>query len=252
MSHEPTVRIVPGADTAVLLLHGICGTPDHFRALLPLEAQIPREWSVYNILLDGHCKQVEDFGRSSMKKWQDQVRSVFDELCRTHERVVLVGHSMGTLLSVQLALEHPERIPFLFLIAVPIPVRLRLWGIRNILRFPFGRLDASDPYQAALSKATGMTTSKKLWKYVPWAPRMLELLGQCDATRRCLSGLRVPCIAWQSERDELVSSRSVSVLRQSGTVQVHELKSSTHFYYAPEDAEAVLQSFREACRTYCP
>lgn len=41
MPHNPTVRILPDADTAVLLIHGICGSPTQFRRLLPLEQMIP-------------------------------------------------------------------------------------------------------------------------------------------------------------------------------------------------------------------
>ncbi|MBR0324808.1 MAG: hypothetical protein IIX11_01590, partial [Selenomonadales bacterium] len=33
----------------VLMLHGILGTPDHFRELLPL---VPETWSVHALLLD--------------------------------------------------------------------------------------------------------------------------------------------------------------------------------------------------------
>ena len=50
MNHQEYIREIPGAKTAVLMLHGIAGTPDHFEMLLPL---VPADWSIYNILLDG-------------------------------------------------------------------------------------------------------------------------------------------------------------------------------------------------------
>ena len=250
MTHKETVRMVDGAKTAVLFMHGICGTPDHFRELLALEELVPQDWSLYNIVLDGHCKKVEDFGRSSMKKWKTQVQSVFDSLCATHEKVVIVGHSMGTLFSIQLALRRSEKVPFIFLIASPLFVRVRPHAVGYMLRIAFDRVKLSDPVQVAMRHACGMETTNKLWKYTTWLPRMVELLQECSETRKCLPALRVPCIAWQSEKDELVSNRSRKFLVNCGNVQVHNLLHSTHFYYSPEDAELVLRSFQDACKEY--
>lgn len=250
MLHEEYIHIVPGAKTAVMFMHGICGTPDHFRDLLKLESAVPEDWSVYNIVLDGHCKNVEDFGRSSMKKWKQQVCSVFDELSRTHDRVVLVGHSMGTLFSIQLALEHPEKIPFIFLVAVPLRVFVRPHTVIYALRIAFDRLDKHDPVLLCMRRACGLTPSKKLWKYIPWIPWMVELLLLCNQTGDVVSKLRLPCIAWQSEKDELVSCRAAKLLRQSGTVEVHELAESTHFYYPVDDVNAITESFINACDKY--
>ena len=71
MAHNEYIREVPGSDTVVFCIHGILGTPDQFN---PLLNQIPEEWSVFNILLDGHGKKVQDFSGSSMQKWKGQVQ----------------------------------------------------------------------------------------------------------------------------------------------------------------------------------
>ena len=46
MKHDEVVRIIPGARTAVLLIHGICGTPNHFVGGIPLMEWIPADWSI--------------------------------------------------------------------------------------------------------------------------------------------------------------------------------------------------------------
>ena len=250
MMHKETVRVLPEAKTAVMLIHGICGSPNHFRQLLPIESHIPEDWSVYNLVLDGHCGSVEDFGRSSMKKWKTQVESVFDDLCRSHDRVVLVGHSMGTLLSIHLALRKPEKIPFLFLLAVPVRVFVQPRAVGYLFRIALDRKDDRDPVLVSMLNGCGITQTKKLWKYIPWTPRMVELLRECSATGKSLTRLRVPCIAWQSDKDEMVSRRAGKCLRESGRVEVHDLPDSTHFYYSDQDAESILQSFWDACDKY--
>lgn len=250
MHHEEYLRIVPDAKTAVLLIHGICGTPNHFRAVLPLEELVPEGWSLHNLVLDGHCATVEDFAHSSMEKWKSQVRSAFEALARTHDQVILVAHSMGTLLSVELSLEYSEKIPVLFLINVPLRVMLRPFGVRNILRLAFGRLDFSDPIQKSTAQTTGIQMTKKLWKFIPWVPRILELLREMRRTIKRLDQIPSRCIAFQSEKDELVSNRSRRLLEKSGRVEVYNLLHSTHFYYSPEDTAAVHAAFGKICEPY--
>ena len=77
MAHTEYIREVPDSHTAILFLHGIIGSPDHFGFLLP---RIPKSWSVYNLLLHGHGGSVRDFSRSSMAKWETQVNEVLSRL----------------------------------------------------------------------------------------------------------------------------------------------------------------------------
>ena len=243
MAHEETKRMVPGAKTAVLFIHGICGTPDHFRSVLPLEDLAPEDCSVYNLRLDGHGGTASDFGRSSMEEWKRYVWQIFEDLIKDHQKVILVGHSMGTLFSIQLAVSHRERVAALFLLGVPLRVNLRLFGIRNFIRFGFGKLDEKDPMQKALKLASGITPTKKVWRYLPWIPRMMELFVQMRETVKCLKDLSVPTFAFQSRRDEVVSTRSGQILEKSGKVRVLSLPGSTHFYYPPEEANLLQQQF---------
>lgn len=250
MAHEQTVHILPGAKTAVLMIHGIAGTPDHFRTLLPLEDMIPETWSVYNVLMPGYGKRVEDFSRSSLQDWQKYVNTIFDELCSTHTQVILVGHSMGTLFAIEMALHRPDKVPFLFLIAVPLRVGVKAFGVRNLLRYGFRCLDLTDPIQEATSRVCSIPSTRMIWKYAGWLPRLAELIRKMHSTVSLLSQLSVPAIAYQSERDELVSNRSRRILEDSGRVEVYNLLRSTHFYYHPDDIRTVRSAFRGTCEKY--
>lgn len=249
MAHEETVRVVDGAKTAVLFMHGICGTPEHFRKLLPLEQLVPQDWSVYNALIEGHGKRVEDFSHSSMELWKENVFRIFDDLCRTHEKVVIVGHSMGTLFALQMACRSPQKVPFLLLIGSPMRVFVRPHFAATLMRFPFDKWNEDDPIHQSLRQACGITPTKKVWKYAGWIPRMLELLREIKYTENMLSELTVPAIACQSVRDELVSNRSDKILKDAH-VSVVNLPNSTHFYYDPEDLRTVQRAFTDACKKY--
>lgn len=247
MKHQEHVRIVPGADTAVLLIHGICGTPNHFTTQISMLDLVPENWSVYNVLLDGHGAGVREFGKSSMNRWKDQVWGIFHELAERHDRVILVAHSMGTLFSIQLALENPKKIPFLFLIGVPLRPGLRLFGIVNTFRVALNLVREDKPFEKALRDDCGIDPSPWLWHYIGWIPRYLELFREIYRTEKVLENLTVPCVAYQSKKDELVSNFTRGVLERSAVVDVVDLWNSTHCYYDPADAEILRSDFRKRC-----
>lgn len=236
MAHEPDVRFVPGSRFAVMLIHGIAGTPDHFDALIPV---IPQDWSVYNILLDGHGQGVEEFGATSMKRWKKQVNNTLEALFEHHEQVVLVGHSMGTLFSIQAAIDHPDRISRLFLLAVPTRPRVQFTTAVAGVRLALG--DNRWEKSRAMENASSVKLDWRLWKYIPWVPRFWELLVECDRVRKLLPQLTVPCDAFQSENDELVAHLACRDLSGIDSITLNVLPNSGHFDYSEEDM-AFLQS----------
>ena len=237
MDHREYIRISDHKQTAVLMIHGIIGSLRHFDMLIPL---IPAEWSIYNILLDGHGKRVEDFAESSMKKWRDQVTAITDRLCREYEQVVLVGHSMGTLLAVEQALRYPQHIPAVILLAAPLNVRLKGQIVRNSLKAIYGRVNPDDPVAVATQNATSVSPDRRLWRYLCWVPRFWELLVRIRATRALIPQITVPTYVFQSRKDELVSPKSARHFAGNDRISVRFLEQSGHFYY-PEADLAILQ-----------
>ncbi len=250
MAHEEYLHIVPGAKTAVLFLHGIVGSPEHFRKLIDLQDRVPGDCSVHNVCYPGHGGKVTDFGSSRLKRWRVHAEKAFDALSSTHEQVVVVGHSMGTLFAMQLAMAHPEKVPCIFLLQSPMYVGLRWFGVKNLIRIPFGKISGQDPYGASMLVACGVQPSPYIWLYTPWIMRMLELFREIWDTRKRLDTLLVRTLAFQSQRDELVSNRSSKLLHTSSRVEVTELPDSTHFYYAPEDRQKILDAFDAMLKDY--
>lgn len=237
MAHEAYTRILPNSRKAVLLIHGILGTPLHFAPLLPL---IPEDWSIYNILLDGHGGKVEDFSHTSMTKWRAQVATQLDVLWDQYDQIVLVGHSMGTLFSIDEAVRRPEKMRHLFLLQVPLRPRLKLsTALRSIL-LPFGIVPQS---AQAMWDDCSVDLDPRLWKYFGWIPRFLELFSMCRHTRHILSELTVPCQAFQSAKDELVSNRTTRDLLRHSHIQTTILKHSGHFGYTGDDLTLLKSEF---------
>ena len=234
MEAKEYIRMVDGSDTAVLMVHGIVGTPAHFRDLLPL---IPEEWSVCNLLLDGHGKGVREFGATSMDKWKMQVFARLDDLLARHRRVLIVAHSMGTLFALRAAVNHPDRIAGLFLLNVPMRVHVRPSVLPASLKNAFGLVKEGDGPAWAMKQDCGVELSPYLWQYIPWIPRYVELLREISAVRALLPQVKVPALAFHSPKDELVSNRALRDLQGHSHITVTLLPSSGHFSYEKADLQ---------------
>lgn len=242
MAHEPYIRLVPGARYAVLMVHGILGSPEHFRDLLPL---VPKTWSVMNILLEGHGAGPKDFANASMDRWRAQTFSCVESLLETHEKIIIAAHSMGTLFSLQAALRWPDRIAGLFLLGSPTRVFVQPATALNSVLMVFGYVNRSSRSFADMEREVSVRTTLWLPTYLTWIPRFLELFREIRNTRKLIPHITVPTQVFQSKNDELVSfsSRhdfeSHPVIRCTCLCEAH----SGHFGYGDGDLALLQQRF---------
>jgi len=239
MEHKEYIRIGDDATTAVLFIHGIVGTPNHFREFV---SSVPDSISVYNLLLDGHGKGVKDFSRTSMKKWEAQVSSVVEELSLTHEKIYIVAHSMGTLLAIDQAVKN-QKVCRLFLLAVPIKLSLKPKMPLNSLKVYFDNIRPDDYEALAAKQCYGIQKDKNPFHYIGWIPRLWELFVKIRQTRQTVTQITTPCSVYQSEKDEMVSTRSVKYLENNPWILVNTLNASGHYYYDKEDLSFLLTEF---------
>ena len=238
--HSEFIRDTQNRTAAVLMIHGIVGSPAHFKNLIDV---IPEDMTLHNILLDGHGKGVADFGRSSMKKWKEQVSGETNALLQTHSKVFIVAHSMGTLFAINEAIKNPDKICCLFLLSVPTRPHVRFSTIITSLKAMWvGKGEDVDRMLAD----TSINLSPYLWKYLSWIPRYAELLSEVVRTRKILPALKTPTLTFQSFTDELVSARSVKDVEGHPYIKNTILYNSGHFAYGDEDT-ALLRAELKKC-----
>ena len=240
--HEDYVREVEGATSAVVFIHGILSTPLFFERLVSL---VPENFSVYNILLDGHGGAVKDFSETSMKVWKHQVKTLMKYLTRRYESIILVGHSMGTLFSIQNAACSPEKIKALFLLCSPLKVRVHPRSAKYSLRIIFEKKDVGDPVENSARGWYSIKPDKKLWKYIPWVPKFASLLSEIRKTRAMVKDLTVKTYAFHAKNDSLVSNRATKFYPKTENFKLTVLENSYHQYFEEEDYKIILSSFRE-------
>ena len=242
INHNEKSRIVDGAELAVLFIHGILGSPDHFDKFYEL---VPSTVSYRAILLRGHGRRVTDFTKSNMNEWRADAAVAVEELLKTHKEVILVAHSMGTLFSIQEAVKHPERIKALFLLNSPMKAYLHprmFFGSFKVLR---GKIKEGNEREEAMVRAYSLERDLRLWLYIGWIPRFLELFSEIRATRKLIKDVTVKTQVFQSADDELVRNSATKYLSFNKDFDITTLQDSTHFYYAKEDLDTLLNEFKK-------
>lgn len=241
MVHKEYVKICDNATTAILFIHGIVGTPNHFNQFVSL---VPESFSVYNLLLDGHGKGVKDFSKTSMRKWEEQVSCVVEELSLTHEKIYIVAHSLGTLLAIQQAVNNPK-VCKLFLLAIPLKLFLKPKMARNSLKVYFDKIRPDDYEALAAEKCYGIGKDKNPFHYIGWIPRFFELFAKIRQTRQIINLINTNCTVYQSRKDEMVSRRSEKYLKSNPNISVNQLENSGHYYYTKEDFDILINEFKK-------
>lgn len=98
--------ILPGNRTGVLLIHGLTGTPNEMRIV---GRGLNRAgFTVYGMQLAGHCGNEADLNQTTWEDWYKSVEEAAFKLKEQVDHVFVAGLSMGALLSLKLAAEHPE------------------------------------------------------------------------------------------------------------------------------------------------
>ena len=97
-SRPSTPFIHAGGPIGVLLVHGFLGSPHELQPLAERLAQDGH--SVRVILLPGHGQNPEHLKGIGWQRWADHVQSELEVLKRSTQKTVMVGFSMGGLLSL--------------------------------------------------------------------------------------------------------------------------------------------------------
>ena len=99
-------------DDPVILVHGFGGD---MNAWMFNQEVLAAERAVYTIDLPGHGGSTKNVGDGSLRRLADAVGAVMQSI--EAERVHLVGHSLGGAVAMTVALDQPERVATLSLIA---------------------------------------------------------------------------------------------------------------------------------------
>ena len=97
-----------GSKTGFLLIHGLTGTPIELRYIANGLARAGFTVSVPQ--LAGHCGTIEDLKATRWQDWYQSAEDALLELRKTCDLVLVGGLSMGAVIALKLAANHPETV----------------------------------------------------------------------------------------------------------------------------------------------
>ncbi|MGN7740660.1 alpha/beta hydrolase [Pseudomonas sp. 22526] len=133
--------ILGNGEVAVLLIHGLTGTPTELRRVAAGLAKAG--CTVYVPTLAGHCGNNADLQATGWQDWYEGVRRTFVGIRQRHRQVFVGGLSMGAVMSMYLASEHPGQVSGLLMYSTTL--KYDGWSINKLafltpllMKIPFG------------------------------------------------------------------------------------------------------------------
>ncbi len=222
--HNPHLEGEPFFWTAgsvgVLLSHGYTATTAEVRLLAKRLHE--KGYTVAAPLLAGHGSQPADLNRVSWRNWVDSAEKMYTKLTTHCKQVFVGGQSMGGVIALYLASEHPEAAGVLL--------------YAPAIKLTLSTLDKIKLYAGSLFlpevKRDSLDASDK-WQGYPNLPLKgaTQLLQLQSATRQRLSQVGQPIIVFQGSKDKTVHQTAGDMILQgvSSIVKEHHwMERSTH------------------------
>lgn len=243
-AHKPFLHEVEQAKGVVLFIHGILEGTHQFKDLSDIANQ--KGYSTYAILLPGHGGTAESFSRIEKTVWIDYVEQTIVKLSKDYKEIIIVGHSMGCLLSLLSSLKYPQ-VKKAFLISTPLKLKLSFRGLVCSVKVARGKVKEDDIYTTAIYRAWSIQRAKHMITYLRWIPRYLDLFSLVRETRKKLDQVKIPLAIVHCKDDEFVSDKSVDVLKHNLKCKytVLELPKSGHFYFTADEKQQLEDHFEK-------
>ncbi len=221
---------IGGREPALLCIHGLTGVPSDVR--LPDAAVEALGMACMGPLLPGHGTSVQSLARTGHEQWLASVLESYDTLAATHERVYVMGFSLGGILTLALCAQRP--VSGALLLAAPIDLG---WLRRTLVRC-FSSLVPAVPRALQMTDPQARSRDGG-YRQIP-LPSVLELMELQRRVIAALPGLRVPLRLLYSRRDRTTSHTDavrIAHLAVAADVEIEYLERSGHFLLLDVDRD---------------
>lgn len=215
----------------VFLSHGYTATTAEVR--LFAQRLFEKGYSVAGPLLAGHGSRPEDLNRVHWQDWVESGEKVYGQLKSRCKYIFLGGQSMGGLVALYLASQHPK-IAGILLYAPAI--KLKLTAQEKV------KLYAGSLFLPQVER-TSLDVSDR-WQGYPGLPLKgaIQLLRMQGAVHQRLGLIRQPIILFQGRRDTTVHASAGAIILQavgSAIKEHHWMENSSHPILLDGELDAV-------------
>jgi len=250
-------------EAAVLLIHGLTGTPVEMQAVG--RGLAARGFSVYGMQLAGHCGSEGDLLRTGWRDWYRGVEEAWRDVSARHTDVFVAGLSMGALMAMHLSAQHPGRIRGLGLYSTTL--FYDGWAIPKLafllplfLRTPFGgryRFIENFPYGIKNERLRQVIHASMIAGDSDAAGN-LGMLGQSlrqlrqliAIVKKEMPAIRTPALVLQAKDDDVTSPKNAEYVARhlGGLVSVEYLDDCYHMITIDQQRNDVVRLSAEFFR----
>ena len=190
-------------EEAVVFIHGISGSPAHFREMA--EAIADAGYTARGVLLPGHGTRAEHLARVTWHDWYDHCAEEIRALQKTHRTVHVVGYSIGSALAMELAAGEGN-LGRLVLLSTPLNPRQSV----TLMRMGFWLYSRVMPRFHGNPPRFVDDTGEEFYYVYKTSPSSIyrTLLDMVTHTRRTVQRVENPTLIMQSRTDKAVGSAS--------------------------------------------
>lgn len=225
---------VGGTGPAVLCIHGLTGTPFEVRA--PAEGLAQQGFACLGPELPGHGTTPDDLGATPRSAWVDAVLGAYDRLDATHERVYVMGLSLGGLLALVLGARRP--VAGAVVLAAPLALGLQVRAVVPLLA----------RWVRSIPKTSDIVDDDARARHPGYRRMPLravhELMRLQGEVIRELPRITAPLLLIYSQRDRTVSfsdSEQIRAAVSSAESRIIELDQSGHVMPVDVERERVVK-----------
>ena len=242
-----------GGHTGFLLIHGLGGTPVEMRYIAQGLARAGH--TVHVPQLAGHCGSVDDLTNTGWIDWYDTVEEEHRLLREKCDKVIAGGLSMGAILALHHAAQHPQDVSALALYAPSL--WLDGWGVPWYTRFfslitqkwladyiPFAERHPwgiKDPrIRALVEQAITSGDSSQAGIAALPGSLMLELRWLVKQVQREIGRVRQPALIVHPRNDDRASLRNLDYLQSNLGGLTHTLVLDDSYHVVTLDRQRQL------------
>jgi carboxylesterase len=231
----------PAGGPPVLLVHGFTGSPWDMRPLG--EALGSHGFRVRGLRLPGHGTTPEALLRVGHQDWTLAVEDALLALHAEGGPVRVAGLSMGALLAIQGAVQHPDKVAALALLAPALRLRGPRMAVAKVLcqagvlhrAWPWLRKDGTD-----LSDPAELAEAPILPAFP--SARLRDLFHLQGKARAALPGVRCAALVVTAQQDHVVAPEcgAEATAALTGAAAVRHLSLSVGFHILTRDRDRAL------------
>jgi pimeloyl-ACP methyl ester carboxylesterase len=238
VDHQMVHYEVFGHGRPVVFLHGWLGS---WRYWFPTMERVAENFRTYSFDFWGFGESRRKSTYESIQNYSDQVIRFLDEL--GIDRCLLVGHSMGGMVALKTAINHPKRISRVAAVGAPIVGDSLSWLLkltdRPLFADAFARVPAFRRFMFHwfLGEADDQHVHEILDDSVKSSSTTLRnAVGSMWRTdlRPELSRLSVPALIVHGGRDEIVHPNQADLFDNVSSAEVVVMPESRHFPFLDE------------------